>query len=1020
MGGDQDLLRKYLAWSGFTCLEELPLGEPKSTSQDVNKKQWVRYLELLLESLDEATCKSRNHNPEQKDQNPEKFFKSCKITQIIYEDLKEEQLNQGAGVHCHACSIAIEMLRQTCSIEELNILSKEAYLDLVKHLWAMQHQFCVQVFKRTQALHQKLNRRGEEKGNHFEFWLIAEEGYKSLLREHSSLARIIAQGIELWVNDTSRLLKRIKKDKKELANIADIDSDTKIIQIEDGLSDPHDGKQFVKRLRFDNGSGIIYKPRNISLLKKFSEFLKQLQEENIQITLRIPACISKRNYGWVELIQQKECNTRKEVESYYNHCGQLIAILYLTRTNDIHHENVIASGEFPVIVDTDTIFYPGFTDLFMPSQSTGESHIELAVEESVLSSGLLPLWDNVNGELKDSSGMSCLNEQSANTVIWEGKIQSAHVYADQVVQGFHMAAQNILKNQNKFKILIESFKGCRTRAIYRPTRIYEQLRQNLLSPKYLLDGITRSNGLEYLKTSLLKEDEKPQAWALVNEEEEMLFNDDIPMFIINCGDDFLKLSNGNVLRFKCGLEIAKSRLYRFSIKFIEYQAELIKASCYFTSAAEEKRKTELNRDDNNTSTLSNHCTEKEQSELFKLEADLLIDRLLGRAHYSPSYGSSWIGINILEEYGKMQLSSTGLSLYNGNTGIALTLAIRSRCSSWDNARKESLDKVINGALQPVQHLSRNSIQIGSVIDTSGLGAMTGLGSLIFACTACAKIPGLSQLLDAGEALTRAVTPELIAKESCADVMSGLAGLLIAIIELEKQTNQRSLRNLSILIGDQICSLLRDAGNNYYAWPSKNGKMLLGISHGAAGIAMALYRLYGQSGFQRFKRAALQGIDYENSKCDQKSGHWMDLRGQHPSIMNSWCNGAPGIGIARVEMHKIDPDPKLLEDIEKAAVLAINNHPTGLDQLCCGTLGRCDLLMSAGIELQRREWISSSRNLAERTIKLSRNNNGFKLLQSLPNGLSMPGFMQGEAGIAYQLLRLNQPTTIPSILALKTQ
>ena len=911
------------------------------------------------------------------------------------------------------------MLRQTCSIEELNILSKEAYLDLVRHLWAMQHQLCIQVFRRTQALHEKLNRRGEAKDNHFELWLITEEGYKSLLREHSSLARIIAQGIELWVNDTRRLLRRIMKDKKELANIVTIDSDTKIIQIEDSLSDPHDGKQFVKRLWFDNGSGIIYKPRDISLLKKFSEVLKKLKEANIQITLRIPACISKENYGWAELIQQKECKTRKEVESYYNHCGQLIAILYLTRTNDIHHENVIASGVFPVIVDTDTIFYPGFTDLFMPSQSTGESHIELAVEESVLSSGLLPLWDNINDELRDSSGMSCLNEQSANTVMWEGKIQAAHVYADQVVQGFRMAAQNILKNQNKFKVLIESFKACRTRAIYRPTRIYEQLRQSLLSPKYLLDGITRSNGLEFLKTYLLKEDEKPQAWALVNEEEEMLFNDDIPMFTINCGDDSLKLSNDNNLRLKCGLEIAKSRLHRLSLEFIEYQAELIKASCLFTSVTEEERQPQHDRGDNSASTLSMQRTEREQSKLFEIEADLLIDRILSRAHHTPSYGSSWIGINILEEYGKMQLSSTGLSLYNGNAGIALTLATRSECSSWTNTRKESFNKAINGALKPIQHLSKNSIQVGSVIETSGLGAMTGLGSLIFACTACAKIPGLNQLLDAGEALTRTVTPELIAKESCADVMSGLAGLLIAIIELEKQACQQHLRNLSILIGDQICTLLRDAGNNHYAWLSKNGKMLLGISHGAAGISMALYRLYEQSGLQRFRRAALKGIDYENSKCDQKSGHWMDLRSQNPSIMNSWCNGAPGIGIARVEMYKIEPDPKLFEDIEKAVGLAVDDHHTGLDQLCCGTLGKSDLLLSAGIYFQRQDWIALSRSMAERAIEVSHRNNGFKLLQSLPNGLSMPGFMQGEAGIAYQLLRLNQPTTIPSILALKT-
>ena len=68
----------------------------------------------------------------------------------------------------------------------------------------------------------------------------------------------------------------------------------------------------------------------------------------------------------------------------------LAALLYITRTNDIHHENLIACGDQPVIVDTDTLFYPGFYDLIENSDDFGKNYIELAIEESVVSSGLLP------------------------------------------------------------------------------------------------------------------------------------------------------------------------------------------------------------------------------------------------------------------------------------------------------------------------------------------------------------------------------------------------------------------------------------------------------------------------------------------------------------------------------------------------------------------------------------------------------------------------------------------------------
>ena len=87
--------------------------------------------------------------------------------------------------------------------------------------------------------------------------------------------------------------------------------------------------------------------------------------------------------------------------------------------------------------------------------------------------------------------------------------------------------------------------------------------------------------LEYLKLSLLHEKQKPQGWVLVDEEIKMLFNDDIPTFSIACGDNEIILFTGEHVKLRCGIEIAQSRLRRLSQSFIEYQVELINASCHF-------------------------------------------------------------------------------------------------------------------------------------------------------------------------------------------------------------------------------------------------------------------------------------------------------------------------------------------------------------------------------------------------------------------------------------------------------
>ena len=133
-------------------------------------------------------------------------------------------------------------MREACSDKEFEALSTEALHDVTRHLWAMQHRSCRALFRRTQNLHANLARRTNQQEISFASWLINEKGYKTLLREHCALARLIAQGIEFWVRDTRQLIQRFNADKKELAILCDSQTIKTITRIEDGLSDPHDGK----------------------------------------------------------------------------------------------------------------------------------------------------------------------------------------------------------------------------------------------------------------------------------------------------------------------------------------------------------------------------------------------------------------------------------------------------------------------------------------------------------------------------------------------------------------------------------------------------------------------------------------------------------------------------------------------------------------------------------------------------------------------------------------------------------
>lgn len=291
LGNDDQQLQKYLNWSGLPCLEELPLGEPRSTARSISRQPWVTHLEQLLNQLDQARRDRHDTNHRQTTAERNAHAKTWDTTHLIDNEIALSDIHRGAGVHRYACIVAIQALKEECSNKELETLSPEAWRDVTRHLWAMQHQSCEALFRRTQSLHTNLARGSNLQEHAFADWLIDDGGYKTLLREHSALARLIAQGIEFWVRDTSLLIQRFNADKKELAKLSRSQAINTITKIDDGLSDPHGGKQFVKRVWLNNGTGLVYKPRNCSSLQILSEVIQTLKQKHPEINLRTPRCL---------------------------------------------------------------------------------------------------------------------------------------------------------------------------------------------------------------------------------------------------------------------------------------------------------------------------------------------------------------------------------------------------------------------------------------------------------------------------------------------------------------------------------------------------------------------------------------------------------------------------------------------------------------------------------------------------------------------------------------------------------
>jgi lantibiotic modifying enzyme len=56
----------------------------------------------------------------------------------------------------------------------------------------------------------------------------------------------------------------------------------------------------------------------------------------------------------VEVVEYLPCQNQEEIKRYYQRAGQLLCLLYVLGANDCHNENLIACGEYPVLVDLET------------------------------------------------------------------------------------------------------------------------------------------------------------------------------------------------------------------------------------------------------------------------------------------------------------------------------------------------------------------------------------------------------------------------------------------------------------------------------------------------------------------------------------------------------------------------------------------------------------------------------------------------------------------------------------------
>jgi len=247
--------------------------------------------------------------------------------------------------------------------------------------------------------------------------------------------------------------------------------------------------------------------------------------------------------------------------------------------------------------------------------------------------------------------------------------------------------------------------------------------------------------------------------------------------------------------------------------------------------------------------------------------------------------------------------------------------------------------------------------------------------------------------------------------------------LITLLTLHEIRPSDRLLETAVRCGDRLLARAHTMERGL-GWPLETAgpNPLAGLSHGVAGIAWSLLRLAWVTSEERYRRAALQALEYERSLYDAEKRNWPDLRewatpegATEPHFMWAWCHGAPGVGLGRLAALPYLDDAEVHAEIEVAVESTIANGFGRNHCLCHGDLGNLELLTLAAERVGQPAWSERAGHIAGGVLASIREHGW---LFGSPGRTEPLGLMVGLAGIGYGLLRLAAPTRVPSAVILE--
>ncbi|WP_433011274.1 type 2 lanthipeptide synthetase LanM family protein [Kribbella sp. CA-294648] len=817
--------------------------------------------------------------------------------------------------------------------------------------------------------------------------LVGGSELAEFLAAYPVLARVLGEACRQAVGGHLELLDRLAEDREQLVATLLAGTDPgPLLSIAPG-GDPHRGGRSTATLTFTDGRQLIYKPRPLDLHTHFNDIIHWLNTKT-GLGLRTVEILRRPGYGWLDYIDHTPCLNLAEVRHFYHRQGALLALLYVLDGTDMHHENLIAHGDQPVLVDVETLFHPDHVLSGLPGQDPAHA----AMQGSVYRTALLPLLFTGEHGTVDISGLGGDSDEvgpiskvdwadagldtmhlvrrpaktlgSRNRPILDGRVMEPRDHELALLAGFQTAYEAIVWNRAELigpTGLLAACADDEVRYVPRATQTYALLLDESTHPDAMRAASGRSELLDLLW------DADPELHRLIPAELSDLWAGDIPLFATRPGSRDVWASDGTrVAQFFAaeGLANVEAKIVHLS-EIDQHRQQWIVSATLATRPEPVVHASSTTR-----STLE--TVEADPGQLLAAATDIA-DEIMARTVDGDDGRANWLGLELLDDH-HWSVMPMGAGLPTGYTGVALFLAQIGALTGADKYRELAKD-----AIRPLPQLLQTLAMSSETAQLVGPG-FYGLGGISYGLSRLASLlhdPDLDDWLSTSLEITARITPDA---DQFPSYTEGAAGGLAAM----QAVNHPIAAQLAERYAEELVAAVELGVRRSGSAPAT------GFARGYQGIAWALGQ-FGVPG-DKYREAALVAADLDRSAQTANPG---------------WCSGDAGTALARFSAGApADLDAYLKSAIERPVLADMS--------LCHGELGAVEPLL----------WLTERDHPAIEAVRRRRAGLVLAAVQQYgpqcgtPRGVPSPGLLTGLAGIGYGLLRLGFGSRVPSVLLLE--